>query len=1211
MSYSSRRDLLKAGLAVSASSLFPASALAAASDQTRKSSSRQEVISKTATILLSDSDWKLGAFSFGEGESQGAYSNQFGDAGFRSVTVPGEVQLQIGLKGMDLYYQSKEATLVNEKEWWYRKQFSVPSDFAGKTTRLVFEGVDYFATVWLNGEKLGEHEGAYVPFEFEVTSRLNLNELNWLAIKVTCPWLPKGRGFLEYMKGELVEVVPNSTIKFPFPPFVPGPDWDGIPAGGDAVFPMGLFRDVKLVASGALVVEDLFVFTKSLNGDGNATLAISGKIRSYCQKDVTTFLELTIAPESFSSPAEIVSKRLLKVHPGDNSFIEEMVVKDPKLWWTWDTGEQNLYKMTAAISLSPTGGRDTREIVFGIRTIARNEDMSYWLNGKHLYLKGAWYAIGDLFESKPTRETYEKDLRLFREANLNHLVNFTVVEKPEFYELCDRLGILTFVEFPFPQFGPMEVLGIANPRHEIYAKEAFSQARQIIVLLRNHPSIVVWAPFSEVQNDRKGWMAVGLDLAQYGYPAFVDAIGKIVAKLDPGSVFHPSFCDFGEQHFWIGNLFMTGRPISNYNEHFYANAKFVSEYGTIALPAVETLKKMLTPEEMWSPQNARLPRWYNLPIDVGAYSYQTSGEYDGFAAVLDRVHQFVDRDIESVNQLVDDSQLYQAFLFKYATENFRRRKYNSVEGIRIWSYEELLPGVRYNFLDYYRTPKMGYYYLRIAQERFAVNFAYEEALESQVSGTPLQIPAWVIIDHPRNVSFALQCEIADLSGRRIWSRDFHGEIGSDASKEIGIIHWVTPEMPGIYVLRASVSEDGGPLRAKDTTFIKVTPGLFGRRMRILLIGENRYSLPIAHMVQGMGLDVDVIEQASIHQLADLRDPKELKAKYALVWLASFDSFWKFLDLEEAQGLSQAIRQGLGFVHTGGPGSFHGGLGHAALLDLTPLAEALPVILNPRNDLFLAQPALEAVETMQTRPPIRDARLAPGAPAEWDPAELNEHGVEGFNRVEVKADSEELMTISGNPLLVIGRYGEGRTAAFMGFTPEYVERRSDLDTQVVFPYLLDQEFVSDPKTRAYFALFMKILAAVIGERPATPYDEIVEARSKPLFQTLKEQPAAMLQPTKAVEATVKGKKANGTLTLSNGPGYARLVRMRVEWNAPELQVPYLVTYSDNYFDLMPAETREISIEFWLPEGADGLLQGHVIIAGSNLAPVQVPVTQRQR
>ena len=92
------------------------------------------------------------------------------------------------------------------------------------------------------------------------------------------------------------------------------------------------------------------------------------------------------------------------------------------------------------------------------------------------------------------------------------------------------------------------------------------------------------------------------------------------------------------------------------------------------MPVLETLETMLTPKEMWSPENSLFPRWYNLPIDVNAYSYQTSFDYVGFTGLLDRVHQFVDQDIRSVKELVDDSQLYQAFIFKYATESLSAKK---------------------------------------------------------------------------------------------------------------------------------------------------------------------------------------------------------------------------------------------------------------------------------------------------------------------------------------------------------------------------------------------------------------------------------------------------------------------------------------------------------------------------------------------------------
>ena len=1208
MFYFSRRDLFKAGLAVSASSLLPRPAFGFPSESIDSSPSQQSD-SRSDTLILGATDWKLGAFSFGEGERQSVYSPQFDDSTFRKVTVPGEVQLQIGLQGMDLYYQSKQVTQVNEKEWWYRKQFSIPGSFAGKRIRLLFEGADYFAAVWLNGKKLGEHEGCYVPFEFDVTADVITTGENQLTVRVTCPWLPEGRGFLEYMKGELAEVVPHIVTSFPSAPFVLGPNWDGLPAGGNAVFPMGLFRDVKLVASAVAVVDDLFISTKSVNEDGSATLGVSCSLRNFDQDKVSTSLSLTIIPENFAGESLTMFRRAIEVPPGKTAIVEELTIKNPNLWWTWDSGEQNLYRATATLSLAAGGVVETRQTIFGIRTISRKEDMSYWLNGTRLFLKGAWYPIADIFGSKPTRETYEKDLLLYRAANLNHLVNFTVVEKPDFYDLCDRLGILNFLEFPFTQFGPMEVLSRNNPRREIYVAEALSQVRQIIVLLRNHPSIVVWAPFAEAHMKGKGagWGALGVDFDQYGYQEFSNSIHEIVAELSPGTVFHASFCDEGEQHFWMGNANWTGDTVSNYNQHFHANAGFISEYGTIALPVLETLETMLTPEEMWSSHNSLFPRWYNLPIDVNAYSYQTSFDYVGFTGVLDRINQFVDQNVRSAKELIDDSQLYQAFIFKYATEAYRRKKYNSVNGTRIWAYGELSPGIRFNFLDYYRTPKMGYYYLKNAQERFTVNFAYEEALESQVSGKQLHVPVWVINDHPRPVVFHLHCEIAGLDGVRVWTKDLPGEAGSDSSKQVGLVDWTT-DKPGVYVLQAHISEDNGPLRSQQTTFIKVTPKLFSRHIRVLLIGQRKYSLPIAHMAQAMGLGVEVIDEDSIHNLAGLRDPDGVRSKYDLVWLASFDSLWKLLASQEAEGLKKAINQGVGFIHSGGPGSFHGGSIQAALLGLTALAEVLPVELGNRDDLFVGESTLGTGGAAKNNLSDEEVRLAPGAGQEWEAAEWNGYELDGFNRVRLKPGSQQTLTIMGNPLLVTGHFGEARTVAFMGFTPEYVETQASWNSEIVFPYMLDQEFASTPKTRAYFMLFMTMIAAATGVAPSAPYAEILAARTKPLFETLQNQPAATLLLPKTLEARFAEGKAITSFSIPNQSGfYARLIRIRENWKSSATEAPFLAIYSDNYFDLLPGETKEITVEFQLPEGASRAAQGLIVVEGSNVAKVEIPIT----
>src|SRR5215467_4069803 len=365
-------------------------------------------------IVLSGNDWKLDSFEMDEGEKRGAFLPGFDDHAFRTVDVPGEVQLQIGLHDMDLYYQSKTLSLINQQEWWYRKQFFISQSEAGKLLRLTFDGVDYFASVWLNGEKLGDHEGSYVPFSFDVTRRLRFGEANVLAVKVTCPWIPKGRGFLEYMKGNWTTIDPQNQPHLHQPPFFLGPYWDGIPADGNAAFPMGLWRDVRLVSSGFSTIDDLYVSTKSINPDGSATLAVSGTITSHNDGEVSGVLNLNMGPENFTGESLSI-EQALTLHSGENPVALETRVKSARLWWTWDLGEPNLYRLSSSLSLSG-GVSDTREVVFGIRTIAVKSDMSYWLNGKRLFLKGAWYPMSDYYGSKPTRETFATDLLLFKAA---------------------------------------------------------------------------------------------------------------------------------------------------------------------------------------------------------------------------------------------------------------------------------------------------------------------------------------------------------------------------------------------------------------------------------------------------------------------------------------------------------------------------------------------------------------------------------------------------------------------------------------------------------------------------------------------------------------------------------------------------------------------------------------------------------------------------
>jgi beta-galactosidase/beta-glucuronidase len=108
---------------------------------------------------LDGGDWLLGSFAMDSGVTAGAEKEHFDEGSFRRVVVPGEVQLQVGLKGEELFHQTAELTSINQKEWWYRKHFIASPPAEGKRVLLQFEGADYFASVWLNGKLLGNHEG--------------------------------------------------------------------------------------------------------------------------------------------------------------------------------------------------------------------------------------------------------------------------------------------------------------------------------------------------------------------------------------------------------------------------------------------------------------------------------------------------------------------------------------------------------------------------------------------------------------------------------------------------------------------------------------------------------------------------------------------------------------------------------------------------------------------------------------------------------------------------------------------------------------------------------------------------------------------------------------------------------------------------------------------------------------------------------------------
>ena len=673
-------------------------------------------------ISLNGANWKLIGLEFGKGEKLGINKEAFQPKELISTTVPNNVQLAIGLN--DPYSQDKEVVEINRKEWWYVRSFPSPEVGKQQHVKLVFDGVDYFADVWLNGEKLGSHEGAFTGFGFDITASLHSGSDNYLAIRVTAPWKTEGRSHYEFMKGEYDET------------------WDALPGPGQVTFPLGLHRSVGLEVKPSTNIEALRVSTEKIENDGaklklQVSVASTGLPKKYQ-------LKVAIRPENFKGKQLNLPEKTISI--ADKAAEEQIIdlvadIEHAKLWWTWDKGAQNLYIAEATLTDQSGTIVDKLSTVFGIRTFERDKAVVYKLNGQSLFLRGAWYPFSKLFHSEPTRWDYEKDLLQARHANMNHIVNFSIMEKKDFYELADRMGMLVFVELPFNQLGPLDALNNKYPRKEEYLKWCSGEVARIVRTWSNHPSIALWCPVAEITSDGSDFtnhFDFRVREATKGYAGFLKKMEEVVKVNDPDALYFPSFCDFGEKHFWYGGLGGT------YENQFDSKKELISEYGGMSFFPYETLSKIVDPQKIWN--NSQKP-WsaLKLPVDLGELSYLTGFSYAGLVIGTEYIYKNTDQHTRSLKEFTYATMIYQDFIYGYAADAYRRKLCNPVNGIRSWSFKDFTPKPLCGFgvIDCNNTPMPSYYTQKRTFDPVSMSFAVRYALGSYLAGSNFEITLWI------------------------------------------------------------------------------------------------------------------------------------------------------------------------------------------------------------------------------------------------------------------------------------------------------------------------------------------------------------------------------------------------------------------------------------------------------------------------------------
>jgi beta-mannosidase len=600
-----------------------------------------------------------------------------------STTYPANADKGTGSSGGpgDLWPVDPQAGLDWNGTVWFRRSFEWEPNPPMRAI-LDLDMVDYIADVFVNGAYVGGHEGYFQKWSLDVTRRLRAGN-NVLAIRVSAPELPfdmSARYPISWPKQQ--NQVKGIFLYHDTRPGATSPRGQEHSTGG-------ILRGVSLRESPGLDLARVNVTSLDVS-PASARLVIEGAVRNWTPDTVRALLTGNIAAENFQSYRTLPVKLRVLARPGESRFRTEVRLVRPALWWSWDFGNPNLYRLASRLTLAADSAQiiDSASTVFGVRSITRDSAWLWRLNGKRIYPRGTNY-IATQWLSQADRKWYARDIAMMVAANLNTVRVHAHLERPEFYDVADSAGIMVWQDFPL-QWGYTD-----DPA---FRAEAIRQAGDMIRRFGSHPSIIVWSMHNESPHAME-WMQKKDPRQNL---ALDNALDALAARLDSSRVHHRD-SGTGDGHPYPG---WYGGKVGDFTK--LPKEPFITEYGAQALPVSATLRAMLPASELSPKNDGRWEQWM-------FHDFQPSQTFD--LAGVRRGHNLED--------FINDSQRYQAQLTRFATEVYRRAKWKGNTGIYQFMFVDDWPSITWAVVDYFRRVKPGYAALASSMQPVLPSIEYQ------------------------------------------------------------------------------------------------------------------------------------------------------------------------------------------------------------------------------------------------------------------------------------------------------------------------------------------------------------------------------------------------------------------------------------------------------------------------------------------------------
>lgn len=610
---------------------------------------------------------------------------------WKKATVPGVVHLDLLNIGSitEPYLGDNEEKLkwIEKYDWEYRTNIEIDANYLNnKHIELVFEGLDTYASVYLNGKEILFADNMFREWVIDVKPFLKAGQNELMLIFHS----PININKKNAINAPYALPAANETVEIKVSPYTRkaayhfGWDW------GPRFVTSGIYRPVYLRTWNELRVENI---SYKENNETQVNKSVEFSFEVISDKDQKCDLTIDGITKEFA------------LKKGLNILKQNIEVNNIKLWNPIGYGRQNFSTTPYSISVDKNiiVADKIKWALSKIELIQEKDAIGtsfyFNVNGRPFYAKGANYIPQDLFLPRVDSARYEKLIKQAVAANINMLRVWGggIYENDYFYDLCDEYGILVWQDFMFANS--------MYPNDPAFLTNIQAEVEDNVKRLRNHPCIALWCGNNEIEVawNNWGWQK------QFGYSAddstkiwnnymsiFHEMIPQTLEKLDPTRPYVPTtpLSNWGKEenfnhssmHYW--GVWHGREPIENYAENV---GRFMAEYGYQSYPDYETLAKVLEASDLNLASKLMLKR---------------QKSYIGNGIIEENVIKYAYQESD-FKKWIELSQLVQAHAYGLAIREHRMKTPHCM-GTLFWQLNDCWPGPSWSVIDYYGNEKAAY-----------------------------------------------------------------------------------------------------------------------------------------------------------------------------------------------------------------------------------------------------------------------------------------------------------------------------------------------------------------------------------------------------------------------------------------------------------------------------------------------------------------------